>query len=414
MKSHSFILCLGLIILLAACKGASFGDESNFGRCVQSFQQFAFADPELEQGGQTPLLMPATPWEAEDTLPILPEGYFSTDAEVVVHRFTEAGEEIWIRDHQISSSLSGSSKSEFYVYNLSAKRWTTISAKVDKTDFSVKQLFATRDGRIWGNITWDMTLTENQNAQSAPVLSQYNEKAQNFEPVNGVLEIPMRASYGYYPWPEIVLDLEDQFWIFVKNDGLYRYDSKSQKTEKQVELPGESVIETALAPDGSLYYRVYDEQVFSPESFFRISDGMLFHFIPSTKEIIPLDLPKEKWPVFSGMQVVQKNQLWLGAIGYRETDGSWHLIHPDIQGYLENGAGDPYKAPPNLQFESSDGTLWYNKSLDDGRVDGTAWYNPETRKGCMITNVAANLIEDSQQRLWLVAGRTLFTLALTP
>lgn len=416
MKSHSFVLYLGLILLLTACKVAPpLTREVSFGRCIQSFQQFAFAGPDLKQGGQTALLLPTPPWKEEGRLPKPPEGYFSTNAEVVIYRPTQTGGEIWIRDHQMASAFSGGYNNVFYVYTLSSKQWTTISAKIDRTKFSVERLFVTRDGRIWGNVTWDTTQTEKQNFQKVPVLSQYNEKTQRFEQANGILEIPwVQFSYGYYPWPEILLDPEDQFWIFVKEDGLYRYDVGSQKIEKQVNLPGKSVIETALSSDGSIYYEIYSEQLFSPERFFRISEGMLFHFIPSTKEVSPLKLPEERWPAFSGMRVDQKGRLWLGAIGYQEVDGKWHLIHPDPQGYLKNGAGDAYQAPPALKYESSDGTLWYSKYLDDVRADGTAWYNPETGKGCMITNVAANIVEDSQQRLWLTAGRTLFVLVLTP
>ena len=65
-------------------------------------------------------------------------------------------------------------------------------------------------------------------------------------------------------------------------------------------------------------------------------------------------------------------------------------------------------------MESYDGILWYNKSLDDVIISGMAWFNPNTREGCMFTNIVSNIIEDSDRQLWLAADGKLFKYQLMP
>jgi hypothetical protein len=140
---------------------------------------------------------------------------------------------------------------------------------------------------------------------------------------------------------------------------------------------------------------------------------MLYQFVPKSNEIVLIDIPDGTWPIFTGMLVDHRDRLWLGAIGYREPNSEWKLIHPDPQEYFRH-AGDIYWAPPSLMLESSNGILWYKKFLDDTRASGTAWYDPQTGDGCMFTNLAVNIIEDSEQQLWLVADGKLYKAPLNP
>jgi hypothetical protein len=182
----------------------------------------------------------------------------------------------------------------------------------------------------------------------------------------------------------------------------------TQTTEQEIDLSGFYVTQAVSSLDGTIYFEKYTDRIYSTETFFRLVEGMLFQFSPETKEVVPLDIPDEPWPIFSGMLVDRARNLWLGAIGYREPDGTWYLIHPDPEGYFKH-AGDAYWAPPRLILQSSDGILWYQKALDsDLRAEGTAWYDPQTGEGCMFTNLAADIIEDSEQQLWLVADGKLY------
>jgi hypothetical protein len=382
--------------------------------CIKSFQEFAYFGPELNQGAEVKTILPFRPWQVEAIVPSQQfEGYFISSIDTEITRSIDGHQEIWVTEHLFATESGYSNKIVFVVYQPDSQKWETISADVEDAGLFVEKLFVTGDGSIWGQTVWD-TIRGQPNHEKIPVLSKFNENTQRFEFAKGVLEIPWTQDDStYFPWPKIVLDNNGIFWFLAKHDGLYRYDPAAQKTAKQANLSDLKVTQAALSPDGSIYFEIYSEKIYSKESFFRLSDGMLFQFIPKTKKVAPIDIPDEPWPVFSGMLVGHDSKLWLGAIGYREQNGNWHLIHPNPKQYFAS-AGDDYMAPPSLMLESSNGVLWYKKLLDDVRADGTAWYDPQTGDGCMFTNIAANIIEDSEQQLWLVAGGKLFKYQLTP
>jgi hypothetical protein len=71
-------------------------------------------------------------------------------------------------------------------------------------------------------------------------------------------------------------------------------------------------------------------------------------------------------------------------------------------------------ASPSPILESSDGRIWFSNNWDGGIwYLGTAWYDPYTGEGCMFTNLPASLVEDSTQRIWMVAGGELYSVQLS-
>ncbi len=161
-------------------------------------------------------------------------------------------------------------------------------------------------------------------------------------------------SYGAYtfgPWPEIILDEQGVFWIFVHYDGLYRYDPITATNEKRVELTEFPVLYVALAPDGSIYFS-------NPIGVSRsvVVDGMILQFIPETDEVIAVDIPDEPWPIFREMRFDRSGRLWLGSTGYRDPEGNWHLLIPNPEEAFDH-AGEFWWARPFLLTESSDGRL---------------------------------------------------------
>ncbi len=381
--------------------------------CIRSFDDFAYSLPESNPNARTETILPPSPWEVEAAVPTQQiAGYYpSTTVDVEIARSIQGHQEIWLIENLSPVDSSQSLTNVFLVYQPGSQGWKLIPSNIGNTGFFVGSLFVTSDGNLWGTTVWD-TIHGQPKIENVPVLSKFNEDTQRFEFATGAPEISSTMfSNNFFPWPEIVLDDKNIFWIFTKNNGLYRYDPAVQRTEKQADLSGLNVTRAALSPDGSIFFEVYSEKVYSKESFFRLSDGILFQFTPATKQIAPLNIPNQSWPIFSGMLVDHNGRLWLGAIGYKEPSGDWHLVDPNPQEYFEH-AGDIYWISPTLILESSSGILWYKKLLDDVRVDGTAWYDPKTGKGCMFTNVAANIIEDSEQQLWLAAAGKLFKYSL--
>lgn len=173
---------------------------------------------------------------------------------------------------------------------------------------------------------------------------------------------------------------------------------------------------TALSPDGSIYFTKVDGKTDTQGYFFRIVPDVLFQFEPKTNEIKPIPLPKEEWPSFSGLMIDHANRIWLGSIGYRDTNGTWHLVHPDPKHFfdaVDQGYWSEVWGMPSPVLESSDGTIWFNKNVDSGHgIDGLAWYKPESGTGCEFTTYPGNIIEDANRTLWLLADGKLYSYLL--
>jgi hypothetical protein len=412
LRRTFFALFLIIAPHISSC-ASDFVEQERPMECIRSFQEFAYTRPDLYP--EIDLVLPSEPWEIKAKIPLQEiEDYWEFEIQVAASRLVNNKSEIWLIEDLIPTDESNQlNTNNFLIYQPESQSWETVSAEIGDSGLLAGDIFVTSDGSVWGKTVWDTTY-ERTDLEKVPALSKFNESTRRFEFAKGVLEIPwILFSYGTFPWPEIILDKNGVFWIFAENDGIYLYDPVAQKTEKQADLLGLDVTQTALSLDGSIYFKVYSDKIYLQESFFRLLDGTLYRFIPETKEIISLKIPEDPWLVFSEMLVDQDNKLWLGAIGYREQDDTWHLIHPDPKNMFV-GAGDAYQSPPFIMLESSNGILWYRKDLGDVRADGTAWYNPQTGEGCMFTNVSANVIEDTENQLWLVANEKLFKYQLTP
>lgn len=391
--------------------------------CVKPFDEFAYTFWDLESEiGNVQVILPTYPWQVDDVVPSQQvEGYYPPFfSEVAAARSRTGFEEIWIEQNMLP--FSGSAvKKIFVVYQPDLRSWRSISGNIKDTEFYVKSLFVTSDGSIWGSAAGEYYKESVVPNNKVPVLAKYNDNTHQFEFATGVLEIdlaepddPKAVWSPYFDGIEIVLDKrQNVFWIFVEKDGIYRYDPDVHETQKWLEADLRVFFEPVISPDGSIFVDDFRIER-NIEPYFHLYQGALLQFYPSTKEVVPLEMPDEPWPWFSGWLISSDMKLWLGSVGYRTEDNSWHLLHPNTEEYFNN-IGNPVFAMPRLMLESSNGLLWYQKYLDMGiNHEGTAWYNPKTREGCMYTNLAVNIIEDSQQQLWLVADGKLYKNSLNP
>lgn len=376
---------------------------SNNDGCYKSFKEFAYtlSDTEFPE-----IMLPMAPWEIVSSMPSeYLEGHLVNDVEIVLARSIDGTDEVWsilpviYPEPQIDST--------FGVYTLDTQEWRKIPAKIENTNLFVQELFLTNDGTVWGKTAWEASSSGELSPNQGSILSKFNEQKQRFELDPNAIEIPFTNQQLS---PEIILDKQDVFWIIVHRDGIYKYDSNSETILKQADLRDLTiVVDSALAPDGTIYLQEKDdEKLYSKDLFFQIYEGMFFKFSPDTGIVEQIEIPDLPWPIHSGMIVTNAGELWLGAIGQRKMDETWDMMHPDPEGYFDH-AGDYNWAPPRLMLESSDGRLWYQKYLGASlRNEGTAWYNPNTGDGCMFTNVPANIIEDDQQQLWMIADGKLY------
>jgi len=376
---------------------------------MKSFNSFAYDGPGPKPIHQT--ITPPAPWQIEATVPQHGiDGYaaYGWLLNVGVTRSVNGHQEIWLSGLLLPNDHVSGNTTIFYVYTPETQKWEIIPGAIGDTGLFTQGLFVTKDGAIWSQTIWD-SMAGHPTLNNVPILSRFNESTRRFELATGALEIPLVVGKQYASWPKIVLDAQNVFWLFADNDGIYRYDSATQITDKWADLPDVLVTDTALSTDGSIYFRKEQYQ-----TGFRLQKDELFQFLPETGKILPVDVPDNEWPTFSGLLVDHTGRLWLGSTGYRALDGTWHLIMPHPQEFFDHTDGYLW-SNPRLTFESSDGLLWYYRYLDtEGWAEGTAWYDPNTGEGCLFTNQPANIVEAAGHQLWLAADGKLYQRSLKP
>jgi hypothetical protein len=277
----------------------------------------------------------------------------------------------------------------------------------DGQELHVSDVYVDKNNDVWGAIRRGRTsvyVPAQVNYAVYPILARLDYSSLQFVPAIGTPETLREQPIA------VVFDGEESFWLFVENDGIYHYLPAQESTVKSVDIPDlSSVWYIALGSDGSVYYQTD----FQRDRIYYLNEENIFQFTPETNAVVSLGQPDEEWPVNKGLLVDQNNRLWLGSVGYRTSDGNWNLIHSDMDGY--GGLPIQYNwASPSPILESSDGRIWFSNNWDGGIwYLGTAWYDPYTGEGCMFTNLPASLVEDSTQRIWMVAGGELYSVQLS-
>lgn len=386
-------------------------------KCSNTFHAFAYWGPLAIP--QDKIVM-TTPWRQETMLPPHSiEGFNKDYREVNVAgvRSHNGAKEVWITGEIVRFFES---MPIIMVYETITKTWHFISPNIGDTNFFVSDLFIDSNGRIWGITDWKQEqrfLNDN-----LPILSLFNESIQEFEPATGILELPLTRyandsaqNSAANDVIKVIVDDDNNIWFYIRNDGLYKYDTTIQKTEKLVNIPDREIRDFAISLDGTIFLSLRtDPTTSSTRASFTVAQGTLIQFVPETGELVQIQISDTRWPTYSGMLVDRLNRLWLGSIGFREPNGDWKLLHPSPDTYFDHFENFLW-SPPSLVLESSNGVLWFRKDLDTGGlIEGTAWYDPDTESGCWFTSIPGNIVEDSEQNLWMLVDGNLYRLDLNP
>lgn len=396
--------CLIFMVLVFSLVIPTFSifSQSGSDECLHSFDTFAYLGP---RDRNEEIILPLSPWDVEAELPTEFDTGLNHVNQVEIIRSKNEAQEIWVSGYAEDIPITA-------IYNTELLGWEVISRTVYESDLFVDRLFVTSDGSVWGSNIGNIQkgITNNQ----FTVLSKFNEIERRFEIPDGVLKIPISQELKYYfgqavsPFPQILGDGQDGFWIVVNFDGIYHYDTTGQENARRIvslDLP----VRDAILSDDIIYLVAFNSLAETNQQLFTLADGSLLQFnIEMAEELKTISLPDVEYPIFNGIVVTQTGQLWLGSTGYRDRNGDWYLLHPDPEMFFEH-AGDPAWAPPRLIMESRDGRLWYQKWSDTGFWNqGTAWYDNDTGTGCMFTNYPANVVEGEDGGLWLIANNTLY------
>jgi hypothetical protein len=404
MRRYRSLIIFGLVLLLGEASAARIQGQTDSGECLVTFDVFAY---QVSSDRVENIKLPNSPWRLVNALSQGLAQEFQFTNQVETTRMTDDLHEVWV------TGYSPQNNPIFAVYDLDTQAWEIIPRAIHETSFFVEDLFVLADGDIWGE-TVSVEPAAGLAMGEVPVLSKFNENTRRFEiPENGMRISVSPEEEAYFDRPvlpsaEILYDPQGFFWIVVDFDAIYRYDPDTNRVERIANLPAVPIGDAVLAPDGRVFLLKPSDHVETTRSLFSFSEGMLLEVNLGSGNLQMVSGPDETWPIFNGMLVDSIGRLWLGSTGYREPDGTWHLIHPDPEMFFEH-AGEPWWALPILMTNSSDGRLWYQKWLDSGGSnEGTAWYDPKTRQGCLFTNAAANIVEDINHRLWMVAGGNLY------
>lgn len=414
MNRKQFLLFVTLLFVITNCDYAItttqpvsvLPNES----CIDSFDTFAYTIPKLINTPQKTTL-PMSPWQTEVNLPEHSEsGLFQTE----LTRTFDNHLQIWLKKTPFTHYIDNIKEPYLYlIYQPDNREWKRISAQVDNSDAFVDQLFLGKDGTIWGRNIWSFSKVD----ADYPVLSRYNEEKGRFEFVQSTESIPHGwlhnlSSQNFPSWDKVYLDEQGLFWVFVSRDAIYSFSPLSEVVTRYADVSKyQNIGLVALSLDGNLYFT---QQVLT-QTFVL---GRILKFNPTNKEIEPLNLPEETWLDPSSILVDHSGNLWLNAFGWREPDGEWTLLQPNMREFVRSFDNQDLWTvyyPPSILMESSDGRLWFELIKSSERQNlrtGMAWFDPATRTGCWFTSESSNIVEDIHQQLWMVIDNHLYTYSL--
>lgn len=394
--------------------------------CLNTFEAFSYGDREKSRPG--PFAYPTPAWTLRTSvpldlipdLPVLEESQRSVFVRVVASRQYNNQHELWVAGSVTAPSFE---KLFLAIYRPESNEWTFIPEAVSDPNLFRQLYFVTPDGTVWASNQWlDMALPA---MTSVPVLSRFNDVTRQFELVQTAPHAQVMDRRGdslVNLRHEILLDETGIFWIFNIDTSLYRYDPVLGVSERRLDLTTAApygVGDTALAPDGTIYFSTYIWF-----GYFDLSDDAVFQYQPQTNEAIPVPMPQDhwpdyvrryedlltgnilfnalfkRWPGYTGLYVDSRNWLWLATVGYRDNAGEWHLLHTAVDEYFDNPIRSDYPhVAAQIMMETSDGRLWTKKF-----EGGLAWLNPISGTGCLILSNWHLVFEDIEGYVWVGYG----------
>lgn len=391
-----------ILIVLSSTHPLMYQNSANDETCFRSFDDFAYRGAEsLPREGN---ISPYPPWQnltinsVDSQTPELHE--------VLAVRSTATGTEVWIG----LGNGENPANTGFGIYNVETNTFERISNRFENYDQTifVSKIFVDSQQQVWGQTGW----SRNANVENVMLLSRFNESTNQFEFFDNSIEIPFVGTVYNSSSPsntEIILDNEDNFWIFAGNGSLYHYNTQNNEISYIAETG--RVDDTTLSSDGeTIYY-----QRVTGDVTIHIGDMFLYAVNIRTRDIERMDFPEsvDNWEAYSGAPFEDSTgRLWLGPVGFRTTDMEWHLINPSLASIRSGQPFNYFYAMPEITIESSDGRIWYTRRMQGAYPEGTAWYDPSTGEGCMFTTSPVNIVEDSSQILWLVSENMLYNYPL--
>lgn len=422
-KIQHIFLGVFVITMLSACVnvqgGAPLSMETNSispnNGCLLAQPVFSYD----EIGSLPHGILPTSPWTTVSSLPPEIDG-----GDIVFGYQATGGQEIWIRSRkhsfvEVYDPFYKQSFEEYWVYNINNDNWRSVSSTTSDGKAVAYTLFFDdqRNILLAGNIP-------NSN-ETAATLSVYDAKKEIFVPITNtenLFENQIDKVYGssYLMLPATdESNSEDLIWFLVQHDGIYSYDLNTNELRKRLDFKKSSIIQNTylgnemikygyVGKNNLIYFTVYDAtRTYSPPT---IQDFPLFVYNSQINEVAPISPPLDPYPIFSNYLVDSAGNLWLDSLGWRDSALRWHkIVQPSIfisqnnEGYFSTDL-----AVPKILLESGDGRIWFH------HANGMISLDPKKGEWCWFTTYQSNIVEDSEQNLWMIADGKLYKLSLNP
>ncbi len=396
MKKTRNLPSVFFLILLIACsenKNALPYPET----CIPSDINFSYQlTRDSKTDSHTVKIPPSYPWEEESELPdnIF---YSNPNFQVELAHSGNNSNTIWVKGNYYTKSNIDNTIDLHYtilIYDVDNKRWSAIPNETENGLEKITLIFLDKEDKIWG---------VEQSSERLKFLSQYNEENQTFERINYDVE--------NFHLRKPIIDKEGIFW-FVGNKDIYRFNPPINDWKHFTFEAGAFSYNLSNSIGFDSTKRLYLMVESKPDLFIydMETEALSKEFIPILyNDIVPsgsTDMP-DGFLHLSSFFVDSKDNIWFHDYGWREPNGNWNrIIRSPLFVIKFEGAENLIWEHPKIILESKNGLLWFDSS------GGLTSLDPKTGSWCRITTEKANIIEDSEDNLWLLAYGKLYSYLL--
>lgn len=358
--------------------------------CIPPLTDFAYY---AGQGTRYPekSVVPPVPWTMEATIEL------QTPALLGVRTLPNNINEFWFLE-RFTLGSEKNAQNQVYIFRTDeAELKPVVLDQIFLSSlFPVNEIYISKDNSVW---TTHFTISYSKN----PILGKYDEINNEILPVAKLFKI---SHHSFLPTLVLFDQNNDMFWFLVPYGHIYSYDPVTDTLEKHISVGEKEFGGAAVTPDGKVYIYALRYE--------RTSDGAgdaLFLYSPTdeTLERVNYYLERNYRPI--SLYIDQTENLWMGSNGWMKPDGTWYqtVKSPLFVQATGEPAGDRFYHwfPPDIEFETSDGMLWFT-----GR-GGTYSLDVEKGQWCWVSTFS-NLEQDPNGNLWLMADGKLYKYPLIP
>jgi hypothetical protein len=391
-KSYYLLSFISVICLLTACVAKPKSETAGENICIAPLAKFSY-----NAGSGSPYpdksIVPPAPWTKEAIIEL------RTPVLLGSRTLYNDDTELWFYE-QAPLGSERNTQNQIYIYRTNEEELNPVDLDESfmNSYYPVDEIFITKDNSIW---TTQLTTSYTE----TPILAKYDESNNKLLPVEKLINITHNSSYA-------TLVLYDQnnnlFWFMVPYGYIYSYDPITDNLEKHISIGEKEIGGAVVMPDGKIYiYALRYEYTIDG------AGDALFLYSPTDETLDQVRYYLERNDHAINLYIDKNDRLWMGSNGWMEPDGTWYQTVKSPLFIRANGEllGDHFYHyfPPNIEFETSDGLLWFTGR--GGIRGGTYSVDFGNEEWCWVST-SSNTIMDDGGNLWMVVDDKLYKRAV--